>query len=117
MARFLPALLTLLFTAVFAGWFAFLALERHAALETNAEDLGFHDQAVWNTLQGRPFQMSLYVNMVVPTDIDPATLKRPDSLLAFHVEPLLLPISLLYRWWPGAETLLIVQAFGAALGA
>jgi uncharacterized membrane protein len=42
--------------------FGTLSLRRHQNLRTNALDLGYTDQAVWNTLHGRPFRFSTYLD-------------------------------------------------------
>lgn len=104
---------------IFIGWFSYVVLARHAALESNAADLGYYSQAAWNTAQGRPFRTTLMEAMVVriPADVDPATLRDPGSLLAFHVEPIFFVIGLFYRVWPGTETLLLIQVAGVAAGA
>src|SRR5690242_14541105 len=68
------------------GW---RAVQRHEALLTNAEDLGFTDQVVWNFLRGQFFRFSTYQDAEFTTDIDLRAVRRPDSLLAFHVEPIL----------------------------
>jgi uncharacterized membrane protein len=89
--------------AVF-GW---LALERHLSGGSHAEDLGFTDQVIWNFLRGQWFRMSIYQGATWNTEIDVARVARPDSLLAFHVEPMLLAFVPLYA---------AAQALAGALG-
>jgi len=46
-----------------AGWaaeFAWLALQRHFAGGSHAEDLGFTDQVLANFLRGQWFRMSIF---------------------------------------------------------
>lgn len=70
---------------------------------SRALDLGNHSQAIWNTSQGNWFHQ---------TNQPGAT-----SRLSLHVEPILLPVSLLYRIYPGPEILFIFQSVVVALGA
>ncbi|MBA2448256.1 MAG: DUF2079 domain-containing protein [Chloroflexi bacterium] len=97
--------------------FGWLTAERHATLRTNAEDLGFTDQVVWNFLRGQAFRFSMYERAEWETDVDIAALRRPDSLLAFHVEPILVLFAPLYLVAPDVRILLWLQAILVALGA
>ncbi len=90
--------------AIFVGYHA---LFRHLEFHTDAFDLGNMDQAVWNTLHGHPFRFTNRGN----DDFGPPT------RLSIHVEPILLPLSLLYLIHSGPETLLVTQAIALALGA
>jgi len=94
-----------------------LALARHAAGGSHAEDLGFTDQVIWNFLRGQWFRTSVYQGATWNTEIDIARLARPDSLLAFHVEPMLLLLVPLYALGGDARHLLGLQALAVALGA
>ena len=60
------------------------------------------DQAIWNTLHGRPFHQTN----------QPGATNR----LSLHVEPILLPISLLYLIYNGPEILFLFQSIVVALG-
>lgn len=94
-------------TAAFALVFSWLSVARHAAFQSHAFDLGNMDQAVWNTLHGRPLRFTdMEVGHIVLT-----------SRLAIHVEPLLLLFAPLYLVHSGPETLLVSQAVVAATGA
>lgn len=97
-----------------------LALRRHQNLETQALDMGYADQVTWNMLHGRPFRFTVFRGPVG------AELGRPlafgpgadrDSLLAYHVELLYLPISLLYLIHAGPETLVVLLTVVLAAGA
>ncbi|MDQ3701849.1 MAG: DUF2079 domain-containing protein [Chloroflexota bacterium] len=97
-----------------------LALRRHHNLETQALDMGYADQVTWNLLHGRPFRFTVFRGQVG------AELGRPlafgpgadrDSLLAYHVELLYLPISLLYLIHAGPETLIVLLTGVLAAGA
>ena len=90
-------------------------MQRHEALHSNALDLGYTDQAVWNTLHGRPLQFSTLDGAV--SDLPLARMRRTDSLLAFHVEPLLVVLAPLSALSPGPEVLLLIQAAAVAAGA
>jgi uncharacterized membrane protein len=103
--------------SAWAAGFAYLAVVRHLALGSNAEDLGFTDQVIWNFLRGQWFRMSIYSGASWNTELDLGHILRPDSLLAFHVEPLLLLFVPMYALGGGATALLIVQSVGVAAGA
>ncbi len=89
---------------VFAVTFSALALNRHAAFETNGFDLGNVNQAVWNSAHGR---------LLAFTNMAPL-----DNRLALHVEPILLLLVPFY-WlgWGGPQLLLVVQTAIVSLGA
>jgi uncharacterized membrane protein len=101
----------------YVGYFTWLALCRHAALQTNALDLGYTAQVLWNTAHGRPFQFSTLTGAAAMPGLPLAPFARRDSLLAFHVEPMLLPLSLLYLVPGGTERLLALQALAMGAGA
>jgi uncharacterized membrane protein len=89
--------------AVYIIYFGALTIQQHNAFQTTAFDLGNVDQAVWNTRHGRPLAM---------TNIEGLT-----NRLGTHVEPILLPISLLYFIWSDPRALLLLQTVVIALGA
>jgi uncharacterized membrane protein len=89
--------------ALYIAFFGILTVQQHNAFQTTAFDLGNFDQAVWNTRHGRPFAM---------TNIEGLTVR-----LGTHVEPILLPISLLYFVWSDPRALLLLQTVVIALGA
>lgn len=113
----LPQAAVGLLMVAYVGLMGTMALRRHQNLRTNALDLGYTDQAVWNTLHGRPFRFSTYLDAAFALDIPLGEIREPDMLLGYHVEPLLAPISLLYVLHDGPETLLWLQTMGIALGA
>jgi uncharacterized membrane protein len=106
--------------AMAAGWavtFGYLSLVRHLSGGSHAEDLGFTDQVLWNSLHGHLFHMSIYAGAASwNTELDLSSMPRPDSLLAFHFEPMLLGLLPLYGLG-GINLLLALQALGVALGA
>ena len=86
----------------YAAFFSTAAVLRHQSLHSTGFDLGNFDQAIWNTLHGRPFRT---------TNIPGITTR-----LAVHVEPILLLIAPLYLVWPDPRALLILQATALAAG-
>ncbi len=84
--------------------FGVLSILQHNAFGTSIYDLGNVDQAVWNTLHGRILQFTTQPRM-------------GDIRLSMHIEPILLPISLLYLIYSSPKTLLIVQTLAIGLGA
>lgn len=111
----------LLGAAAFAVAFAALNTLRHLSLGTNAFDLGYFDQAVWNALHGRLFRATALVGATFPigeeAGINYTALRDVGSTLAFHVEPLLLLIAPLYLLRSDPTTLLWLQAAVIASGA
>jgi uncharacterized membrane protein len=112
-----PLLVVALLMIAYIAIFGVMSLRRHQNLRTNALDLGYTDQAVWNTLHGRPFRFSTYLDAAFFLDIPIQEFREPGVLLAYHVEPLLAVISLLYLVHDGAESLLWLQTVVIALGA
>ncbi|MFN2291488.1 MAG: DUF2079 domain-containing protein [Anaerolineae bacterium] len=106
-----------LLLAAYVAIFGTLSIRRHQNLHTNALDLGYTDQAVWNTLHGRPFRFSTYLDAAFRLDIPVQEFREPDILLGYHVEPILVPISLLYLLYDCPQTLLWLQTLALALGA
>jgi len=89
---------------LFAVMFSALALNRHAAFETNGFDLGNVNQAVWNSAHGR---------LLAFTNMAPLT-----NRLALHVEPvLLLFVPFYWLGWGSPQLLLVAQATIVSLGA
>ncbi len=77
------------------------SIARHNAFNSKAYDLGLHAQVWWNTSHGRLFAGSVEV----------------DNYLGDHVSPIILPLAPLYRLWPDARLLLLLQAAALAVGA
>ena len=90
-----PAVAVWLMIAAYVAFFGSLTIRQHNAFETTAFDLGNVDQAVWNTRQGRPFAMT--------------NIEGLENRLGTHVEPILLPVSLLYFVWSDPRALLLLQ--------
>ncbi|MCB0023022.1 MAG: DUF2079 domain-containing protein, partial [Caldilinea sp.] len=100
----LPLALLVLAVLLYAGYFSYLTLLRYHAFEARALDMGNLNQAIWNTAHGNWFRL---------TNQEANLTNR----LGYHVEPILLPIALLYRLFPAPEFLLVLQATVVALGA
>lgn len=102
--------LTLLLSLAYAVFFSWLSLQRYDAFLMHALDMGNMDQAVWNTLHGHLFS---FTNMraQIPMEAFGTTTR-----LSFHVEPILLPFSLVYLIHAGPPTLIIAQALIVAFG-
>lgn len=86
---------------------SFESILRYATFKATAFDLGNMDQVIWNTLHGRPFQ---FTNQAIDW-------YGPPNRLAVHVEPILVPISLLYALRADPRALLIFQTLVLAAGA
>lgn len=100
----LPLALLALAVLLYALYFSHLTLLRYHAFESRALDMGNLNQTIWNTAHGDWFRIT---NQEVDL----------TNRLGYHVEPILLPIALLYRFHPSPELLLVLQATVVALGA
>ena len=83
------------------GLWVTLSYLRHASFHSHAYDLGILAQAMWNTVNGRPFTTTVMFEYT-------------SNLLAHHFSPILLLIAPLYALWPRPETLLAVQTAALA---
>ncbi|MCK6628955.1 MAG: DUF2079 domain-containing protein [Anaerolineae bacterium] len=99
----LISILLILAMAGYAAFFSAQLLLHYYSFGSRSLDLGNMDQAIWNTLHGRPFHQTN----------QPGATNR----LSLHVEPILLPISLLYLLYSGPEILFVFQSIVVALGA
>jgi uncharacterized membrane protein len=102
---------------VWMAAFGSLAVNRHLALGSHAEDLGFTDQVIWNMLRGRWFQMTVYQGATWNTEMPISEIRSPNSLNAFHIEPMLALLTPIYALGGGPRELLVLQAGAFALGA
>src|SRR3954464_7531017 len=88
--------------AVGAGWYmAAATLGRHAAYQSNAYDVGFFDQIIWNTSRGHFFETSFV----------------KYNFLGQHFDPILLVFAALYRLGAGVESLLVAASLMASVAA
>ena len=92
-----------LIVVLYAITFALLSALQHLSYQTNAFDLGNMDQAVWNTVQGRPLEFTNW--------------SGGGNRLAAHVEPILLLVAQTYRIYSSPLTLLVLQSVVISLGA
>jgi uncharacterized membrane protein len=82
--------LLLLYVLVFST----LTIRQHQSFNTNALDLGKFDQSIWNTAQGRPFQITISENLVIES----------------HFSPSLALFAPLYWIWSDIRLLFIMQS-------
>jgi uncharacterized membrane protein len=101
-SRFAHISLALLI-AGYATFFSIQLILHYYSFGSRALDLGNMGQSIWNTSQGRFFHQTN----------QPGAVNR----LSLHVEPILIPISLLYHIYSGPEILFIVQSIIVGLGA
>ncbi len=101
--HFVPLVLLALAVLTYALYFSFLTITRFAAFEARALDMGNLVQAIWNTAHGNWFHLTNQPGIV--------------NRLSLHVEPIIIPISWLYRLHSSPETLLVLQSTIIALGA
>jgi uncharacterized membrane protein len=93
----------LMIITLYMAFFIAYNLQKHAAFQTTGFDLGNYDQAMWNTLRGKPLAMT--------------TMQNISSRWALHFEPILLLLVPIYAVFSFPQTLLILQTVSIALGA
>ena len=84
--------------AAFTTIFLVLTFSQHAAFQTHALDLGYYDQALWNTAHGHWFANTL----------------KPFPLLGSHFSPLLVLVVPLYWIWSDVRVMFVVQTLALA---
>ena len=95
-----------LITLVYFAWMYTQSTLRYDTFKATAFDLGNMDQAIWNTLHGRWFQFTNHGSNWYGIPIR----------LSQHVEPIIIPLSLLYLLHSDVHTLLAFQTLALALG-
>jgi uncharacterized membrane protein len=97
----------------FSVYFIAFLFAKQDAFQTNAEDFGIMDQAIWSTLHGHVLHQTI-CNIVFDTNC-----VSPDGIIRFaiHFEPILFPISLAYLIWSNPKVLFVIQTIVVALGA
>ncbi len=97
----------------FSTYFLAFLFAKQDAFQTNAEDFGIMDQAIWSTVHGHPLHQTI-CNIVFDTNC-----ASPDGIMRFaiHFEPILFPISLLYLLWSNPKVLFVLQTLVVASGA
>jgi uncharacterized membrane protein len=97
----------------FSAYFLTFLFAKQDAFQTNAEDFGIMDQAIWSTVHGHPLHQTI-CNIVFDTNC-----ASPDGIMRFaiHFEPILFPISLFYLLWSNPKILFVIQTLVVASGA
>lgn len=101
-----PRLIRIVLALLIVGYALFFSIQlllHYYSFGSRALDLGNMGQAIWNTAQGRWFHQTNQPGLT--------------NRLSLHVEPILIPISLLYYLYSGPEILFIFQSIIVALGA
>ena len=96
-----------LFVAIYATGMSIATVLRYEIFQATAFDLGNMDQVLWNTIHGRWFQ---FTNQA-------ADWYGPPMRLAVHVEPIILPLSLLYAFHADPRIVLVFQTLALTTGA
>src|SRR5258707_2323624 len=100
-------ILLILFMLVYMLEMSHQAVLRYDTFKATAFDLGNMDQVLWNTIHGRLFQ---FTNQAIDW-------YGPPTRLAFHFEPIILPLSLLYVFHADPRILLVFQTLALTSGA
>ncbi len=97
----------------FSIYFITFLFAKQDAFQTNAEDFGIMDQAVWSTVHGHVLHQTI-CNIVFDTNC-----ASPNGIMRFaiHFEPILFPISLFYLIWSNPKVLIVIQTLIVASGA
>jgi uncharacterized membrane protein len=95
----------------FTVFFCVYLFGRQDAFQTNGEDLGIMDQALWNTLHGA------ILHQTICNPISDTNCLGDISRFAIHFEPFMLPLSLVYVIAPSPKTLFLIQTVVVATGA
>jgi uncharacterized membrane protein len=98
--------LSTLFCALYTSVMLYHVLLRYQTFTATAFDLGNMDQAVWNTLHGRPFA---FTNRGIDY-------YGPSTRLAIHVEPIIFLLAGLYALHADPQTLLVTQTLAIGAG-
>lgn len=92
-------------TGIFIFYFSYISILRYGNFFTGRFDLGNMSQTIWNTTQGRIFEMNDPNGLVIL------------SRLAFHADFILVLLSPFYFLWSDPRILLILQALVVGSGA
>lgn len=103
LAWVLLALMMLIYAVVVS----YQVVLRYDTFKATAFDLGNMDQVFWNTIHGRFFE---FTNQG-------ADWYGPPTRLGFHVEPIIIPLSVLYLFHADPRLLLVFQTLVLAVGA
>jgi uncharacterized membrane protein len=105
--RVIAWLLLIAVTVIYTLSMGQQAILRYDTFKATAFDLGNMDQSVWNTLHGRPFEVTN----------QGADWYGPPTRLAMHFEPIIFLVAPLYLIYADPRTLLILQTVALASGA
>lgn len=96
-----------------AAYFSVYQIRRHRFFATM--DMVSVEQPIWNTVHGRFMRTTYYPMTGEPVSDFEA--RQTETLLADHVQPLLLALALPYALFPATETLIVLMCVTVALGA
>ena len=101
-------LIVIALMVAYSAYFSALSIQRHNTFRTYASDMGQMDQALWNTLHG---------HLLEDTRDNGDRTARQAPRLTDHVEPIFLPVSLVFLIYDGIESIFVLQSIAIALGA
>ncbi len=87
--------------AVYAYFFSRLAITHHHGLGTRTIDLGYYDNIFYQSLHGHPLGCSFI---------------KAGNHSSAHFDPILIALAQIYRFYPRAELLLVLQSVWLSLG-
>lgn len=89
----------LILVVMYGAAMTYLSLLEHRNIETHAYDLGIYDNLMWRTVHGDWLGCSLC---------------KGGNHASGHFDPILIALSPIYKLWPRAQTLLVVQTWWIA---
>ncbi len=104
--QYIALAITWVLILAYIVWMSYETVLRYNTFKATAFDLGNMDQVLWNTIRGHLFQ---FTNQG-------SDFYGPPTRLAIHVEPIILPLSLLYLLHADARLLLVFQTLIIATG-
>ncbi|GCE11823.1 hypothetical protein KTT_16820 [Tengunoibacter tsumagoiensis] len=97
----------------FCLYFISYLVAKHQTFQTNAEDFGIMNQAIWSLGHGQLLHQTI-CNIVFDTN---CVSTQGVSRFAIHFEPILFPVALIYVLLPDPRTLLVLQTLIVGSGA
>ena len=110
----------LMATTAYVLVFFWLQVRLYEGFHMGTRDLVLFDQALYNTLRGdffkKTYQWESDDIFALPPDSSRQDALRTNSLFSEHLYFIMMMVLPIYALFPGAHTLLFLQALGAGIG-
>lgn len=97
----------------YTAWFTHYSMLRYDGMAARLHDAGLYNQLMWNTLQGRPFELGMFRFELISYN----THLYGDHMFAEHIIPTYWIITPLYWLMPSMWTVFLSQSLMQALAA